>query len=55
MAFMLNEYDKKDHVDIMETILLMLLERYTVSEVENNERVVSIKYEDIKKVIKRLK
>ena len=55
LAFMSNKDNTKNHVAIMETILAMLLENYSVSQVENNECVVSIRYEDIKKAIKRLK
>ena len=38
----------------MDNILGMLLEQYTVSEIENGECAVSIRQEDIKKVIKKL-
>lgn len=54
-AFLLNKNEKNKHIDVMENVLAMLLERYTVSEVENGECVVSIRCDDIKKVIKRLR
>ena len=54
-AFFLMKEAEKDHIAIMENILAMLLERYTVSEVENGKCAVSIRYEDFKKMIKRLR
>lgn len=53
-AFLLKKQDVKFHVAIIENIFLMLLEQYTVSEIENGECVVSVQQEDIIKVIKRL-
>lgn len=54
-AFLLNREGEKKHIAIMENILVMLLERYTVSEIENGKCIVSIRYDDIKRVLKRLK
>ncbi len=53
-AFLLKKQDVRPHSVIMENILRMLLQQYTVSEIENEECVVSIGQEDIEKVIKRL-
>lgn len=54
-AFLLKREGEKKHITIMENILAMLLEQYTVSDVENGNCTRTIRYEDIKKVIKRLK
>lgn len=54
-AFLLKSAGEKNHIIIMENILAMLLERYTVSDVEKGKCAVSISSDDIKKVIKRLK
>lgn len=54
-AFLLKIEGDKNNITIMDNILAMLLERYTVSEVENGKCAVSVQYNDIKKVIKRLK
>lgn len=54
-AALLKEEGEKSHIAIMDNMLAILLERYTVSEIENGKCVVSIRYEDIKRVIKRLK
>lgn len=53
-AFLARKSDEKSHIAIMENILEMLLEQYTISEIENGECAVSIRQEDIKKVIKKL-
>lgn len=53
-AFLLKRNGEKDHISIMENILAMLLEQYTVSDVENGNCIKTIRYEDIKKVFKRL-
>lgn len=55
VAFILKSTGDKNHISIMENILVMLLQQYTVSEVENGKCAVSIRYDDIKKVIKRIK
>lgn len=54
-ALLLKKKDEKGHIFIMENILEMLLDQYTVSEIENGKCAVLIRYEDIKKVISRLK
>lgn len=53
-AFLLKKNDASPHIAIMENILGILLEQYTISAIENGECVVSIRQEDIAKVIKRL-
>lgn len=53
-AFLIKKKDEKSSIAIMENILGMLLEQYTVSEIENRECAVSIRREDIKEVIKKL-
>ncbi len=53
-AFLLKRDGEKGHISIMENILAMLLEQYTVSDVENGKCIKTIRYEDIKKVFKRL-
>lgn len=53
-AFLVRKRDEKSSIAIMDNILGMLLEQYTVSEIENGECAVSIRQEDIKKVIKKL-
>ena len=54
-VFLLKNEREKNHINIMDSILQMLLQRYTVSEIENGRGIVSISYDDMKKVIKRLK
>lgn len=53
-TFMLREYNKMERPIIVENILELLLEQYTVSEVENGKCIVSVQYEDMNEVIKRL-
>lgn len=53
-AFLVRKRDEKSCIAIMENILGMLLERYTVSEIENEECAVAVRKEDINKVIKSL-
>ncbi len=54
-SFLLKSEGEKNHISIMEKILSMLLEQHTITDVENGNCVLTIGYEDIKKVIKRLK
>lgn len=54
-VFLINRKGEKNNPILMENILAMLLEENTVFEVENGKCAVSIGYDDIKKVIKRLK
>ena len=54
-AFLLKREGEKDHISIMENILAMLLEQFTVSDIESGDCIKTIRYEDIKKVLKRLK
>lgn len=54
-AFLFKREGDKTHITIMENILKILLERYTVAEVENGKCAISIQYDDIRKVVKRLK
>lgn len=54
-AFWLKREGEKEHKAIMENILAILLEQYTVSDVENGNCTKTVQYEDIKKVMKRLK
>jgi len=54
-VFLINRKGEKNNPIITENILAMLLEENTVFEVENGKCAVSIGYDDIKKVIKRLK
>lgn len=54
-AYLLKCEGEKNHISIMENILAMLLERFTVSDIESGDCIKTIRYEDIKKVLKRLK
>ena len=46
---------RKEHMVIMENVLTLLLESFSVSDVENGNCKISLKYNDIKMVIKRIK
>lgn len=54
-AFLLNRESEKMHITVMENILVMLLERFTVSEIENGKCNVTIQDNDIIKAVQRLK
>lgn len=54
-AFLLKREGEKSHISIMDNILAMLLEQFTVSDVESGNCTKTIRYEDIKKTFKRLK
>lgn len=54
-AFLLKAEDEKNDISIMENIFTMLLEQFTVSDIESGNCTKTIRYEDIKKVLKRLK
>lgn len=58
LAFILKEdknISRKEHMVIMENVLTLLLESFSVSDVENGNCKISLKYNDIKMVIKRIK
>ena len=54
-AFLLKLEDEKNDISIMENIFAMLLEQFTVSDIESGNCTKTIRFEDIKKVLKRLK
>lgn len=53
-AFLLKDGAKKNNIAIMETVFSLLLEQHTISDVERGQCVMTIRDEDIRKVIKRL-
>mgnify|MGYP003311869878 CR=1 FL=1 len=58
LAFMLKRDEDrmgKEHAVIMENVLTLLLESFSVSDVENGNCKISLKYNDIKMVVKRIK
>lgn len=53
-AFLLNNFENKVNLTIMDFILQLLLGTTTLSDVENGKCCVTVEYEDIKRVINRL-
>lgn len=53
-AFLSQPQEEKTHKIIMENILYILLEKYTISDIEKGDCCVSIGLDDIKRVLKRL-
>lgn len=54
-SFLLKKDPTRKQIAVMDNVLIMLLEQYSVSDVERGRSVATVEYEDIRKVIKRLK
>lgn len=54
-AFMRKEKDKQERITVMETFLAMLLDQFSVFEIENGKGAISIQNDDIGKAIKKLR
>lgn len=54
-AFCVKSIHNKNAISIVQSVLYMLLERYSVSEVENGKCIISIQREQIIRVLKRIK
>ena len=53
MQVMLEGKEELRFIDTMDTILMLLLRKFSVSDIENNRAIISVTSDDIQKILKR--